>query len=604
MSHSWRRLYIPPFMLLLTMIPCPRPLSSDWNPQSDLQAQDRCHRLGQKKPVNIYRLVSENTVEEKIVERAQQKLKLDAMVVQQGRLKDKDKVSKEEIMAAVRFGADTVFRSEESTITDDDIEIILERGKAKTKELAEKIKKAEKGDLLDFRMDGGISAQTFEGVDYSDKELRNQLRLLAADSVGKRERRPPPTDYTPITEPKKSMVVNNTRIKLPKTLRLPRMEDHMFYNRQRLLELSSFEFQTYATLRESGKLPSREYIKKSRTLLPPELAQEKLELLDEGFGNWTRSEYYQFVKALTKYGRDDITSLAAEMDMPEETVAAYGRSFFKYGPTELKKEEWERVITTIERGERRLAKRKKTTALLSKFISTFDNPREEMVFANKGTTHFSLEQDRALLCAANQHGHGNWDSIRDEIRNDNALAFQHMVQGMNTDMIAKRVDYRMRQMEKEFEAREKFLKNEKPASVVAAEKAITAIKETEDWETEARSRQMRGGSAPSMIGISDEGKAMIAERASDRESIIDRLREVEMQVRGAKAIAEETREAILRGDQVRSERSIAMLLLVTILTSVALYPFTVCKLQQRHSQGGRQESRYSPCYWRGRRGKD
>ena len=140
---------------------------SDWNPQADLQAQDRCHRLGQKKPVSIYRLVSENTIEEKIVERAQQKLKLDAMVVQQGRLKEKDnKVSKGEIMAAIRFGADTVFRSEESTITDEDIDVILERGKAKTKEMAEKITKAEKGDLLDFRLDGGISAQTFEGVDY------------------------------------------------------------------------------------------------------------------------------------------------------------------------------------------------------------------------------------------------------------------------------------------------------------------------------------------------------------------------------------------------------------------------------------------------------
>jgi SWI/SNF-related matrix-associated actin-dependent regulator of chromatin subfamily A member 5 len=45
--------------------------------------QDRCHHLGQKKPVNIYRLVSENTIEEKIVERSQQKLKLDAVVVQQ-----------------------------------------------------------------------------------------------------------------------------------------------------------------------------------------------------------------------------------------------------------------------------------------------------------------------------------------------------------------------------------------------------------------------------------------------------------------------------------------------------------------------------------------
>jgi SWI/SNF-related matrix-associated actin-dependent regulator of chromatin subfamily A member 5 len=116
--------------------------------------------------VSVYRLVTENTIEEKIVERAQQKLKLDAMVVQQGRLKDKDKVTKEEIMAAVRFGADSVFRSEESTITDEDIEIILERGAAKTKELAEKLKEADKGDMLDFRMDGGMSAQTFEGIDY------------------------------------------------------------------------------------------------------------------------------------------------------------------------------------------------------------------------------------------------------------------------------------------------------------------------------------------------------------------------------------------------------------------------------------------------------
>lgn len=38
--------------------------------------------IGQKKPVSVYRMVTENTIEEKIVERAQQKLKLDAMVVQ------------------------------------------------------------------------------------------------------------------------------------------------------------------------------------------------------------------------------------------------------------------------------------------------------------------------------------------------------------------------------------------------------------------------------------------------------------------------------------------------------------------------------------------
>lgn len=58
---------------------------SDWNPQVDLQAQDRAHRIGQKKQVHIYRLVTQDTIEEKILERAELKLRLDAVVIQQGR---------------------------------------------------------------------------------------------------------------------------------------------------------------------------------------------------------------------------------------------------------------------------------------------------------------------------------------------------------------------------------------------------------------------------------------------------------------------------------------------------------------------------------------
>ena len=493
--------------------------------------------------------MTENTVEEKIVERAQQKLKLDAMVVQQGRLKEKDKVSKEEIMAAVRFGADTVFRSDESTITDEDIDVILARGAAKTKELAEKIQKAEKGDLLDFRLDGGVGAQTFEGVDYSDRELRNQLRLLAANSMGKRERRPPPTSYNPIMHPKKSMVVNNRRIKLPKTLRLPAMEDHHFYNRERLVELGRLEFETYATLREAGKLPPREYIEKSRTLLPDPLSQEKIDLLDEGFGHWTRSQYFQFVKSCAKFGRDDIASIAADMDMPADEVAPYSEAFWKYGPTELK-DEWERVTANIERGEKKIAKQKKLTGLLTKFVSTFDNPREEMTFANKGTQHFALEQDRALLCAVDKFGYGNWESVREAVQNDVRLKYNHTVQGMTTGMIAKRCDYRMRQMERELEAREKALKSKRPNSVVAAHKAIEAIKEMEKWEAEARTLEIRGEEPPAVDLLNDDTKQILQERLGERKPIIGRLREIESQVNNCLAVAEEVRQSILRGDQV------------------------------------------------------
>lgn len=498
--------------------------------------------------MHIFRLVTENTVEEKIVERAQQKLKLDAMVVQSGRLKEKDKVSKDEIMAAVRFGADAIFRSEESTITDDDIDTILRRGAEKTAELNEKIQKADKGDLLDFRLDGGMSAQTFEGIDYSDKELRDHLRMLAADSMGKRERRPPPKDYQPIIQSKKSMVVNNRRIKLPKSLRLPQMEDHHFYNRERLLELGKLEFETYAALREAGQLPPRDVMERQRTLLPSELAQEKLELLEEGFGDWSRSQYFHFVKACAKYGRDDISSIAADMDMPEEAVAPYSAAFWQYGPTELK-DDWERVIGTIERGEKKLAKQKKLSGLLSQFVGTFGDPRNEMLFANKGTTHFALEQDRALLTAVDRHGYGNWDVVREEIRTDSRLKFQHAVQGMTVQAIAKRCDYRMRQMEKELEAREKVLKNKRPPNVIAAFKAIDAIKEMEFWDMQSREAQLEGEQGPSLSRLSKDTRAIMEERLKERSAGITRLREIEVQVQRALNLAEDTKTAIFRGDQ-------------------------------------------------------
>jgi SWI/SNF-related matrix-associated actin-dependent regulator of chromatin subfamily A member 5 len=53
---------------------------SDWNPQVDIQAMARVHRIGQTKVVHVYRLVTAGSVEECIVQRAQRKLFLDTMV--------------------------------------------------------------------------------------------------------------------------------------------------------------------------------------------------------------------------------------------------------------------------------------------------------------------------------------------------------------------------------------------------------------------------------------------------------------------------------------------------------------------------------------------
>ncbi len=57
---------------------------SDWNPAMDAQAQDRCHRIGQTKDVRIYRLISEKTVEERILLKANQKRAMNELVIHSG----------------------------------------------------------------------------------------------------------------------------------------------------------------------------------------------------------------------------------------------------------------------------------------------------------------------------------------------------------------------------------------------------------------------------------------------------------------------------------------------------------------------------------------
>ncbi|GCE98015.1 putative ATPase [Zygosaccharomyces mellis] len=69
---------------------------SDWNPQVDLQAMDRCHRIGQTKPVIVYRLCCDNTVEHVILTRATSKRRLEKLVIQMGQFNTLKKLAMNE----------------------------------------------------------------------------------------------------------------------------------------------------------------------------------------------------------------------------------------------------------------------------------------------------------------------------------------------------------------------------------------------------------------------------------------------------------------------------------------------------------------------------
>lgn len=60
---------------------------SDWNPQQDLQAMDRAHRIGQTRPVIVYRFATRGTVEETLLLKADSKRRLEKLVIQKGKFK-------------------------------------------------------------------------------------------------------------------------------------------------------------------------------------------------------------------------------------------------------------------------------------------------------------------------------------------------------------------------------------------------------------------------------------------------------------------------------------------------------------------------------------
>jgi len=104
---------------------------SDWNPHQDLQAQDRAHRIGQKNEVRILRLISSNSVEEKILERAKFKLDMDGKVIQAGRFDNKSSETDRDAMLRVMLEtAEAAETLEQEEMDDEDLNMILARSDA------------------------------------------------------------------------------------------------------------------------------------------------------------------------------------------------------------------------------------------------------------------------------------------------------------------------------------------------------------------------------------------------------------------------------------------------------------------------------------------
>jgi SNF2 family DNA or RNA helicase len=171
---------------------------SDWNPQNDLQAEARAHRIGQTRTVNIYRLVTSDSVEEKILEAAKQKMILDHLVIQKmdtsGRMvlsnqfkkggkKSYTNFTKDELEEVLKFGAANLFNSTENgggagesapevnkSLTEMDIDDILARAETTDKSHVEEQQAGQSGSLMgafkvaNFTVTNNKPTQSWEAI--------------------------------------------------------------------------------------------------------------------------------------------------------------------------------------------------------------------------------------------------------------------------------------------------------------------------------------------------------------------------------------------------------------------------------------------------------
>ncbi|XP_078494335.1 SWI/SNF protein [Ciona intestinalis] len=440
---------------------------SDWNPQVDMQAMDRAHRIGQKKQVMVFRLITENTVEERIIERAEMKLHLDNIVIQQGRLVDQSqKLGKDEMLNMIRHGANHVFASKESEITDEDINAIIAHGEARTNEMKQRLHKLGEGALRKFTLDEGESAYSvykFEGQDWKGKQAEGGL--LPWIEPPKRERK---ANYAVDQYFREALRVSEPKApKAPRPPKQPSVQDFQFFP-PRLFEL--LEKEIFCFRKSIGyKVPSdavevqeqQRLVDEAEPLADEELV-EKEQLLTQGFTGWNKRDFNQFIKANEKFGRDDIESISKEVEgkTPAEVIE-YSAVFWERC-NEL--QDIERIMAQIERGEARIQRKISIKKALDAKIARYRAPFHQLRIqygTNKGK-NYTEEEDRFLICMLHKLGlerESAYDELRAGVRQAPQFRFDWFIKSRTSMELQRRCNTLITLIEREnqeLEERDKY----------------------------------------------------------------------------------------------------------------------------------------------------
>ncbi|EAW24805.1 putative SNF2 family helicase/ATPase [Aspergillus fischeri NRRL 181] len=450
---------------------------SDWNPQADLQAMDRAHRIGQTKQVVVFRFVTENAIEEKVLERAAQKLRLDQLVIQQGRAQQqvKNAASKDELLGMIQHGAANVFNTKGATgtlpndkqLSDDDIDAILRKGEERTAELNKKYEKLGIDDLQKFSSE---SAYEWNGQDFTEKKKDIGINWI---NPAKRERK---EQFYSIDKYYRQALATGgrtaeTKPKVPRAPKQISIHDWQFFppGLQELQEKETAYFhkeigykaqlpegpEEELSEREAERDLEQQEIDNAVPLTEEEQA-EKARMSEEGFATWNRRDFQQFINGSAKFGRTDYEGIATEVDSKDAAeVEEYAKVFWKRY-TEI--QDYPKYIRIIEQGEEKLRKMSHQRKMLRKKMEMYRVPLQQLkINYTVSTTNkkvYTEEEDRFLLVMLDKYGvdgEGLYEKIRDEIRESPLFRFDWFFLSRTPVEIGRRCTTLLNTVAKEFE---------------------------------------------------------------------------------------------------------------------------------------------------------
>uniref|UniRef100_A0A8C2AMJ9 Chromodomain helicase DNA binding protein 2 n=1 Tax=Cyprinus carpio TaxID=7962 RepID=A0A8C2AMJ9_CYPCA len=442
---------------------------SDWNPQNDLQAQARAHRIGQKKQVNIYRMVTKGTVEEDIIERAKKKMVLDHLVIQRmdttGRTvldnnsgnSNSNPFSKEELTAILKFGAEDLFKEpegEESEPQEMDIDEILRL--AETRE-----------------SDQGSSATD---------ELLSQFKVANFTM----DESTPDLEERPIHD-WDDIIPEEQRRKVEEEQKQKEMEDIYMLPRSRSSNKKvRSDVGSKLKHRSSGsdsETDDSEDDKRPKRRGRPRARKNNV----EGF---TDAEIRRFIKAYKKFGAplERLEAIARDSELVDKSIAdlkRLGELVHNTSKGPGKRRGINIKISGVQVNAKSIIQHEEEFEPLHKAVPS--NPAERNKFqltCRVKTPHFDVDwdihDDTQLLLGIYEHGFANWDLIKTDpdLKLSEKILLDDPDKKPQAKQLQMRADYLLKMLKKEQESQDAVKAGEEVK--IVAEKSPTKKKPKKD----------------------------------------------------------------------------------------------------------------------------